>query len=284
MIVGAAFSFDWALVQPQVSKLTQVCTFDPSGTAWSDPFPSRAEGDAAATPGTNASNSTPTCADRVDEVHRLLQRAPIQGPYVLAGFSIGALWARLYALEYPDSTVGMVLVDHAFLGPDYNGTAGSEGPAATPNSPRPPNSKSTQDADSPPILISTTPITIGFEDDSNFNKLSERDQQLHLWAMRQNPTRPTAEMAADCFALVDKITSKRAYPLGNMDLVVVSTDNDAPGYKELQNTLLSLSHRSEHVIAHNSSHMVPIDDPGVIVSAISEVVKRERAGGASTIR
>jgi hypothetical protein len=36
MIVGA-FSFDWALVQPQVAKFTRVCTFDPSGTAWSDP-------------------------------------------------------------------------------------------------------------------------------------------------------------------------------------------------------------------------------------------------------
>ena len=39
MIVGAAFSFDWGLVQPEVAKFTRVCTFDPSGTAWSDPPP-----------------------------------------------------------------------------------------------------------------------------------------------------------------------------------------------------------------------------------------------------
>src|ERR1700761_1677951 len=38
MIVGAAFSVDWQLVQPEVAKFTLVCTFDPSGTAWSDPF------------------------------------------------------------------------------------------------------------------------------------------------------------------------------------------------------------------------------------------------------
>jgi hypothetical protein len=39
MIVGAAFSFDWDLVQSSVARFTSVCTFDPSGTAWSDPYP-----------------------------------------------------------------------------------------------------------------------------------------------------------------------------------------------------------------------------------------------------
>src|ERR1700744_2295844 len=57
MIIGAAFSFDWGLVQPEVAKFTRVCSFDPSGTAWSDPFK-------GATP--------PTCNQRVDEAHQLV--------------------------------------------------------------------------------------------------------------------------------------------------------------------------------------------------------------------
>jgi pimeloyl-ACP methyl ester carboxylesterase len=114
MIVGGAFSFDWGLVQPEVAKFTRVCTFDPSGTAWSDPF--------GVTARTFSSRSTPvkeplpTCADRIDEIHRLITKTPINGPYVLVGFSVGALWARIYTALYPNNIIGMVIVDHAFQG------------------------------------------------------------------------------------------------------------------------------------------------------------------------
>src|SRR5262249_1962460 len=39
MLLGAGFSFDWALVQPEVARFTNICTYDVSGTAWSDPAP-----------------------------------------------------------------------------------------------------------------------------------------------------------------------------------------------------------------------------------------------------
>src|SRR5258708_6596547 len=42
LVVGAGFSFDWGLVQPEISKLTRICTYDVSGTAWSEPGPNRA--------------------------------------------------------------------------------------------------------------------------------------------------------------------------------------------------------------------------------------------------
>ena len=100
MIVGAAFSFDWALVQPEVAKFTRVCTFDPSGTAWSDPL---------------KTGTVPTCDQRVHEIHQLIMKAPVDGPYILAGYSVGAQWARLYAARYPDNIVGMVIIDHAFI-------------------------------------------------------------------------------------------------------------------------------------------------------------------------
>jgi pimeloyl-ACP methyl ester carboxylesterase len=109
MIVGAAFTFDWGLVQPEVAKWTRVCTFDPSGTAWSDAFqtptliPSSRASDR-----TPEAKVTPTCADRVDEIHRLLAKAPIDGPYILVGFSVGALWERIYAARYPDNIAGMI--------------------------------------------------------------------------------------------------------------------------------------------------------------------------------
>jgi pimeloyl-ACP methyl ester carboxylesterase len=256
MIVGAAFTFDWGLVQPEVAKWTRVCTFDPSGTAWSDAFqtptliPSSRASDR-----TPEAKVTPTCADRVDEIHRLLAKAPIDGPYILVGFSVGALWERIYAARYPDNIAGMIIVDHAFLPASGKNVA----PHASPSS--------------------KAPIVQGFEDDSNFSKLPARDQELHMWALSQHPIRPGPEMAADCFALVNKVTGGHQYPLGDTPLWVINTSNDSHDYRELQKNLLASSRKSEQIIAWNSSHMVPIDEPELITRAIREAVERERERG-----
>src|SRR5262249_24111949 len=47
----------------------------------------------------------------VRELHTLLTRARIAGPYILVAHSIGGLYVRLYAYTYPHDVVGMVLVD-----------------------------------------------------------------------------------------------------------------------------------------------------------------------------
>ena len=52
-----------------------------------------------------------TTQDRVNDLHALLGAAAIPGPYVLVGHSAGGLVVRLFASEYPDEVVGMVLLD-----------------------------------------------------------------------------------------------------------------------------------------------------------------------------
>ena len=252
MIVGGAFSFDWGLVQPEVAKFAQVCTFDPSGTAWSDPYRS-------------TRSELPTCDDRVEEIHRLITKAPIVGPYVLVGFSVGGLWERLYAARYPDNIVGMVVVDHAFQGVSHAHRIPS------------PGSHGSAGGFSPPVLISQAPIAMGFEDDVNFAKLPKRDQDRHIWAMARHPIPVSSQMVTDCFSQIKGISRGRPYPLGNIDLAVISTPNESPAYVQLQADLLGLSRNSRHVMAWNSTHMVPIDEPEVIVSTIHEVVERMRS-------
>jgi pimeloyl-ACP methyl ester carboxylesterase len=256
VVVGGGFSFDWGLVQPRVAASTRICTYDPSGTAWSDPFPGRTIGNSS------SDARSPTCAERVEEIHRLLASAGIDGPYVLVGFSIGGVIGRLYATKYPNEVTGMVLVDHAFI--DVSGdfhSDSSEGPLAAAH------------LDQPPVLISKTPIVLTLEDDQNFSKLPQRNRDLHLWAMSAHPLRPTAETAAECIAAVDNATKQRPYPLGEMPLVVISTAIDSPNYRNLQAKLLTLSHDSSQIIAENSSHMVIVDEPEVIISAIHRVVE-----------
>lgn len=228
-ILGAGFSFDWALVQPQVAKFATVCTYDVSGTAWSDPGPEL------------------TCRARVNEAHRLAQAAPLKPPYVLVGLSIGACVARLYTAEYPDEVAGVVIVDHAF-------------------SPDPPPPPPVVD-ESRPRVIEQTPIEFTLEEISHFERLPQRAQQLHRWAISLRPKLPTAETLEDCTAQL-----KGADQLGDRPLVVVSTGNDAHGYARLQSELLALSRRSSQMKTERSFHAVEIDQPDIVVAAIRRVI------------
>ena len=90
----ANMSADWANVQPLVAERTRVCAYDRAGIAWSDPGPQPRD---------------PT--QIADELHTLLGRAGIAGPYVLVGHSFGGLYVRMYAARYSREVVGMVLVD-----------------------------------------------------------------------------------------------------------------------------------------------------------------------------
>jgi pimeloyl-ACP methyl ester carboxylesterase len=92
---GLASTSDvWYQVQPQLARSARVCAYDRAGLGSSDPGP---------TPRTSATI--------VGELHALLARAGIAGPYVLVGHSIAGYHLRLFAHRYPGSVVGMVLVD-----------------------------------------------------------------------------------------------------------------------------------------------------------------------------
>jgi pimeloyl-ACP methyl ester carboxylesterase len=234
IVAGAGYSFDWALVQPEVSRFTRICTYDVSGTAWSEPGPAL------------------TCSGRVDELHTILNKAGIRGPYILAGFSIGGLIERRYADLYPNEVVGMVIVDHAFI------DAGSGDPPA----------ESVSGPDSPPVLISKTPIIPTVEQTSDFGNLPERSRALHRWADTLNPALPTVETARECLALIGDAR------LGDMPLAVVSTANDHPNYRKLQAQLLTLSSRSIQLFAEKSFHSVEIEQPDIVVAAIRQVFER----------
>ena len=97
IIAGGGYSFDWGLIQPEVAKFTEVCAYDHSGIGWSDSGPAD------------------SCGLRVDEIHTALRNAGFKGPYVLIGYSLGALVVRLYAAQYPNEVAGVVFVDHAVL-------------------------------------------------------------------------------------------------------------------------------------------------------------------------
>lgn len=93
-------------IAPGVARTTRVCVYDQAGHG-------RSEG----APGGRA--------DDVRDLHGLLRRAGIPGPYVIAGHSLGGLFALDYTRRYPTQVAGVVLLDsmhprqsNAFAGTD----------------------------------------------------------------------------------------------------------------------------------------------------------------------
>jgi pimeloyl-ACP methyl ester carboxylesterase len=87
-------SLDWALVQPKIAKFARVCSYDRSGSGWSD-----------------ESSLERTSQNIVEELHTLLHTAGIPEPYVLVGHSFGGINVRLYTSRYPKEVAGVILVD-----------------------------------------------------------------------------------------------------------------------------------------------------------------------------
>jgi len=81
-------------ITPAVARDTRVCVYDRAGRGWSEPADTPQDGNQIAT-----------------DLHTLLQRGHVPGPYVLAGHSFGGLYVLAYAARYPDQVAGMVLVD-----------------------------------------------------------------------------------------------------------------------------------------------------------------------------
>jgi pimeloyl-ACP methyl ester carboxylesterase len=88
-----ASSSSWASIAPRIAATATVCTYDRAGHGRSDEAGSQ-DGIALAT-----------------DLHTLLERAGIPGPYLLVGHSSGGPYVRVFAAQYPDEVAGMVLLD-----------------------------------------------------------------------------------------------------------------------------------------------------------------------------
>ena len=87
-------SADLASMARAIAGDTRVCVYDRAGRGWSEP-----------------ADTPPDAIRTATDLHTLLQRGHVPGPYVLAGHSFGGLYSLTFAARYPDDVAGMVLVD-----------------------------------------------------------------------------------------------------------------------------------------------------------------------------
>jgi len=84
----------WFRIQPALAERYRVVAYDRPGMGWSDAAPEAFSPTRAAT-----------------ALHTALERAGIAGPYILVGHSLGGIFVRVFAGQYPDEVAGVVLVD-----------------------------------------------------------------------------------------------------------------------------------------------------------------------------
>lgn len=93
--LSGGISSYWGWIQPELARHTRVCAYDRPGQAWSKTTPAQ------------------PLSQGVSTLHSLLVNAGESPPYLLAGHSLGGIYALVYTHQYPNEVVGLVLVDSA---------------------------------------------------------------------------------------------------------------------------------------------------------------------------
>jgi pimeloyl-ACP methyl ester carboxylesterase len=217
-------------IAPDVARTTTVVVYDRAGHGRSDAEPARG-------------------ADAARDLHVLLERAHVPGPYVLAGHSLGGMFALTYAHRYPAEVGGIVLLD-SMHPRQHNAFAGMD----------------------PLLALVPTLARTGLA-----NLLFDRKDGDPTAQARQ-VVRDVEEMPAELNRAA-KLTS-----LGDKPLIVLSAGTGSlPGWAGQQNDLAALSTDSVHRTIPAATHASLIDDhvdAAQSSRAIRDVVKAvQRAGG-----
>lgn len=236
--LGESSSY-WARIAPSIAATTTVCAYDRAGHGRSEPANGPQDGIALAT-----------------DLHTLLDRAGVAGPYILVGHSSGGPYVRVFAARYPDQVAGVVLLDaqpaDAFTAlPEYPGFYQTFRTAATL---------------SPSLArVGLLGLLLGLPADQStaVSARSARDEILAL---------PTALQQAQA------LTS-----LGDRPLIVVTAGSEPQaGWLTAQDQMAGLSTNSVHRVVAAATHISLISgvDAAASSQAILDVVASIRAGTA----
>ena len=260
---GGAPSITWGLVPSEIAKFTRVCTYDRAGLGWSDPNP----------------RISRTSQQSVDELHLLLTKAGINPPYILVGHSLGGVNMRLYASQYPEDVVGLVLVDSShenqmtsemwrrikmqswlyqvFRVVSQVGVLRLIGEMNL----LPILKDIKQEIQKYPLAVQTL-----------FDTYKSFCYRPDYWATA------SSELAniKKSFEGLQSVTS-----LGSLPLVVLSqgskdskmSDERFQQWTSLQLDLTKLSSNSQRIVAENSGHLVQLDQPELVVGAVQRLIE-----------
>jgi len=282
---GGYGGYNWRKVQPEVAKFTKVCWYDRAGEGWSDPPP-----------------TTRNSGTIANDLHELLRRAPVPGPYVLVGHSIGGSYVRIFAARFPSEVVGVVLVDSSH--PDQREPALMLSPIN-----RMPVFARRLVCFGVPFAARLGVMRFLMRNEPVFGPPEfSPNETAATRAMRGQRVKALETEAAQGCAATEGGTirpdrgsgdpevdgaARSAGSLGDRTLVVLTAGqywkpNDPTAAQEiaqfhevwvhqLQRELARLSTDGKQIIVENSDHGIPDEAPGAVVSAVQDVVHQVRA-------
>jgi pimeloyl-ACP methyl ester carboxylesterase len=217
------------LIAPDVARTTTVVVYDRAGHGGSDAEPSAG-------------------ADAARDLHVLLERAHVPGPYVLAGHSLGGMFALSYAHRYPAEVGGIVLLDS--MHPRQHNAFGGMDP-----------------------LLAVVPTLAR----TGLARLLLDRKDGDPTAQARRLVRDVEQMPAELDRAA-KLTSLAGKPL----LVLSAGTGSLPGWAAQQNDLARLSAGSVHRTIPGATHASLIEDrvdAAQSSRAIRDVVKAVRRAG-----
>jgi pimeloyl-ACP methyl ester carboxylesterase len=247
---GGDMSSAMGWIAPAVAEHTRVCVYDRAGRGWSDPSDATQDGERIAT-----------------DLHTLLQRAHVPGPYVLAGHSFGGLYVRIFAARYPDEVAGMVLID----------STGSALPASTSA-----QSWGPDDILARASVLASTSARLGVGRLIGLAGYGTLPQQSGDEVRAKIATSASLRSAIDEFlqASASEHEAASLTDFGDKPLVVLTAGSGSDAaWMAVQNQTVTLSTNSVHRVVEGASHpdlILEQADAAVTAQAITDVVSSVR--------
>jgi pimeloyl-ACP methyl ester carboxylesterase len=253
---GMSSSLGW--VAPAVARDTRVCVYDRAGRGWSEPADSVQDG-----------------AQIVTDLHTLLQRGHVPGPYVLAGHSFGGLYVLTFAARYPDEVAGMVLVDS---------TAPASASAARPGTVSLGHGGSDDGMSRVSALVSAAArLGLGrLYAQVDFGSLPPRSRdEVRASVATASMLRSTIDEYLQAAASVEQAAALRDFADKPLIVLTAGSGHDA-AWSAAQNRMARLSTNSVHRIIAGATHedlIASEEDAAATTQAILDVVAAVRSPG-----
>jgi pimeloyl-ACP methyl ester carboxylesterase len=236
-------------IAPAVARDTRVCVYDRAGRGWSEPADTAQDGAQIAT-----------------DLHTLLQRGHVPGPYVLAGHSFGGLYVLTFAARYPDEVAGMVLVDST-----------APASAAKPGTPPPGHGGSSDGMSRVSALVSAS-ARLGLARlyaQSDFGGLPPRSRdEVRASVATASTLRSTIDEYLQANASMEQAAALRDFADKPLIVLTAGSGHDA-AWSAAQNRMATLSTNSVHRIIDGATHedlIVNEEDAAATTQAILDVV------------
>ena len=253
---GGGMSSILGWIAPAVARDTRVCVYDRAGRGWSEPADTAQDGAQIAT-----------------DLHTLLQRGQVPGPYVLAGHSFGGLYVLTFAARYPDEVAGMVLVDST-----------APASAANPMTPSPGAGGSSDGMSRVSALVSTS-ARLGLARlyaQSDFGSLPPRSRdEVRASVATASMFRSTIDEYVQATASMEQAAALRDFADKPLIVLTAGSGHDA-AWSAAQNRMATLSTNSVHRIVDGAIHedLITNEEGAAATSqAILDVVSSVRSPG-----